>query len=175
MGLAATQLLSRLSAAGTALIGSASGVTARPDGTLDPVPVFAFHVEIDGIIEASFISCSGLNVTREVTALKEGGMNDGQHWIHTGLSFGKITLESGVTHSDALWRWFNTGAEDGKLEFKDFFIIQIVPYTDDVARRYSIQKGLPTAWTGPSLNTSGAEAAVEKLEIAFTRFTLATS
>lgn len=172
MGLTA---LSRLTSLGPSITGSPTGVTARPDGTLDPVPAYAFHVEIDGIIEASFTSCSGLSVTREATALKEGGLNDGVHWIHSGLSFGKITLESGITHSDALWQWFNTGAEDGKISFKDFFIIQIVPYTDDVARRYSIQKGFPTAWTGPSLNTGSSDSAVETLEIAFTRFTLATS
>lgn len=148
--------------------------TQRPDGKFDPVPAYAFHIEIDGIVEASFTACTGLSVTRDVTPLREGGMNDGVHWIHSGLSYGKITLESGVTHSDALWQWFITGAADGKITYKNFFILQMVPYTDKIARRYSIEKGFPTTWTGPGLNTGSADAAVETLEIAFTRFALAT-
>jgi phage tail-like protein len=146
--------------------------TARVDQKGDPVPAYAFHVEIDGIIEASFTSCSGLNVSRNVEPLREGGVNNSVKWIHSGLNFGKVTLESGITHSDALWLWFVTGAEDLKVGYKSVSILQMVPYTAKVARRYDLTNCMATTWTGPSLNTGSSDAAVETLEIAFQSFTL---
>lgn len=144
----------------------------RQDGKLDPVPAYAFHVEIDGILEASFTQCSGLSVTREVTALKEGGVNDAVRWLHSGLTFGKVTFHSGVCYSEALWKWFNEGAVDGKVKYKKVAVLQMTPYTKIVARRYDFTNCMATAWTGPSLNTGSNEAAIETLEIAFQRFAL---
>lgn len=143
---------------------------ARDDGKNDPVPAFAFRVLIDGIASATFTSCSGLSVTREVTPLREGGVNDGVTWLHTGLSYGKITLKSGITHSAALWEWFYTGALDGKVRYRQISIEQIVPYTQTVSRRYDLENAMATVWTGPSLDTGSSEVAVETLEIAFRRF-----
>ena len=145
---------------------------ARDDGKTDPVPSFAFSVVIDGITQATFTSCSGLSVTRAVTELREGGVNDGVTWLHTGLTYGKITLKSGITHSAALWEWFYTGALDGKVRFRQISVEQIVPYTQTVVRRYDLENAIATAWTGPSLDTGSNEVAVETLEIAFRRFTV---
>ena len=75
----------------------------RADGLVDPVPAYAFHVEVDDIIEASFVGCSGLNVTRQAEELSEGGVNDYKHWLHGPVSYGKITLRRGIVHSDELW------------------------------------------------------------------------
>ena len=143
---------------------------ARDDGKVDPVPAFAFRVLIDGVVGATFTSCTGLTVTRGVTELREGGVNDGAVWLHTGLSYGKITLKSGITHSAALWEWFYTGALDGKVRYRQVAIEQIVPYTQRVARRYDLENAMATVWSGPSLDTSSSEVAVETLEIAFRRF-----
>ncbi len=145
---------------------------AREDGKGDPVPAFAFRVAIDGVIGATCTGCTGLTVTRGVTELRQGGVNDGAVWLHTGLSYGKITLKSGITHSTALWEWFYTGALDGKISLKTITIEQIVPYTQTVARRYELANAIATVWSGPSLDTGSNEVAVETLEIAFQRFTV---
>lgn len=145
---------------------------AREDGKTDPVPAFAFRVVIDGIASATFTNCSGLTVTRAVTELREGGVNDGAVWLHTGLTYGKITLKSGITHSAELWEWFYTGALDGKVRYRQIAIEQIVPYTQRVARRYDLENAMATMWSGPSLDTGSSEVAVETLEIAFRRFTV---
>ncbi len=147
-------------------------MTNRQDGKRDPVPTFAFHVEISGIVEASFTQCSGLSVSRSVTALREGGVNDGVRWLHSGLTFGKVTLHSGVCYSEALWKWFEEGSADGKVRYKQVAILQMTPYTKIVARRYDLLNCMATQWTGPSLNTGSNEAAIETLEIAFQKFTL---
>jgi phage tail-like protein len=147
-------------------------VQARQDGSKDPVPSYAFHVEINGIVEASFTQCSGLSVTREVTALKEGGVNDGVRWLQSGLTFGKVTLQSGIAHSEVLWNWFKEGSEDAKVTYRRVAILQMVPYTQTVVRRYDLTRCMATAWTGPSLNTGSNEAAIETIELAFERFAL---
>lgn len=151
---------------------NSTSVTARPDGLVDPVPGYSYQVLIDNVLEAAFTTVSGLSVTRDVEMLREGGLNDGVHWLHTGYSFGKITLERGIAHSHALWDWFAIGAEDANVAKKSVVIEQIVPYTQKVARRYELENAIATSWTGPSLTSGSNDVAVETLEIAFTRFTL---
>ncbi len=153
---------------------SSSGASAqgRQDGKQDPVPSYAFHVEIDGIVEASFTQCSGLSVTREATPLREGGVNDAIHYLPGALSFGKVSLQSGIAHSDALWGWFNEGYADGKVSFRRVAVLQMVPYTQQVVRRYDLTNCMVTQWSGPSLNTGSNEAAIETIELAFSNFAL---
>jgi phage tail-like protein len=147
-------------------------VTARKDGKKDPLPLYSFHVEINGIIEASFTACSSISVQRNVTELREGGVNDGVRWLHDGLSFGKVTLTSGIAHSEALWNWFKEGDVDAKVRYRQVAILQMVPYTQLIARRYDLKNCMPTVWTGPNLNTGSSEVAVETLELAFQSFAL---
>lgn len=156
----------------TAKTDNSTTVAGRKDGKKDPLPSYAFHIEINGIIEASFTVCSGLSVRRNVTELREGGVNNGVRWLHSGLSFGKVTLTSGIAHSEALWDWFKEGEVDAKVRYRKVAILQMVPYTKVVARRYDLTNCMATAWTGPSLNTGSSEAAVETLELAFTAFAL---
>lgn len=158
-------------AAATATDNSTS-VTARPDGLVDPVPGYAYQVLLDNVLQAAFTSVSGLSVTRDVELLREGGLNDGVHWLHSGFSFGKITLERGIAHSHGLWDWFVIGAEDANVAKKSVVIEQLVPYTQKVARRYELEGAIATSWTGPRLAAGGTDVAVETLEIAFSRFTM---
>lgn len=163
MGVASA--ISKVSSAVDSLMG-------RQDGKKDPVPSYAFHVEIDGIVEASFIQCSGLSVTREVVTFKEGGLNDEVHHLPGPLTFGKVSLQSGIAYSDALWQWFDVGHQHGGVRFRNVAILQVVPYTQNVVRRYDLKDCMVTQWTGPSLNTSSNEAAIETIEMAFTKFKL---
>ena len=152
--------------------GALDSLMGRQDGKKDPVPSYAFHVQIQGIVEASFIQCSGLSVTREVVTLREGGYNDGVHYLPGQLSFGKVSLQSGIAYSDALWKWFNTGHEHGGVRFRDVAILQVVPYTQKVVRKYDLTHCMVTQWTGPSLNTGTNDAAIETIEFAFRNFAL---
>lgn len=147
----------------------------RADGLVDPVPAYAFHVEVDGIIEASFVGCSGLSVTRQAEELTVGGINDHKIWLHGPVSYGKITLRRGIARSDELWQWFIDGADKGSIDCRDISILQMVPYTDKVVRRYDLEEAFPTQWSGPNLDTNSNEVAIESLEIAFTKFKVSKS
>lgn len=151
---------------------NSTSVTTRSGGLMDPVPGYAYQVYFDNTLQAAFTNVTGLSVTRDVEMLREGGLNDQVHWLHSGFSFGKITLERGITHTLELWDWFVTGAEDANLTKKSVVIEQMVPYTQKVARRYELTDAIVTSWTGPGLSAGSTEVAVESLEIAFTRFTM---
>lgn len=152
--------------------GAIDTAMGRQDGQKDPVPAYAFAVEIDGIVEASFTQCSGFSVTREVTPIKEGGRNDEMRWLPSGWTFGKITLHSGITYSDALWSWFKEGSSDAKVKIRNVAILQMIPYTQTVVRRYDLTDCMVSQWSGPSLNSGSNEAAIETIELAFRKFAL---
>lgn len=140
---------------------------------IDPAPAFSFHIEVDHIIEARFLECSGLNIRRETLPHKEGGLNDGVHNLPGRLTYGNITLRHGITYSDALWEWYITGCEDGKVNYRSVTIYQYLPYTDrKTVRAYHLERAFPVTWTGPSLRTDSSEIAVESLEIAFMRLSV---
>lgn len=61
----------------------------------DPVKVFRFRVEIDGVVRAGFTECSGLERTTDVAEYREGGMNESPQ-KSAGLSkFSDIVLKRG--------------------------------------------------------------------------------
>lgn len=159
---------------GTAKAQIAVPQTERSDAIVDPIPAYAFYVEIDQIVEASFLGCSGLSMRREQPEIiKEGGLNNEVHVLPPRITYGQITLRHGITYSDALLQWFLEGAEDGKVSKRKVTIFQVVPYvTGKVVRRYTLENAIPVSWTGPGLETTSTEIAVETLELAFSKLTL---
>ncbi len=165
MGIAAGMAASALGLAG-------SNPLDRLDGKKDPVPAFAYSLEINSVQKATFTTCSGLSVKREFEAVKQGGFNDGVVYLPGRITYGQITLESGISTSEELWEWFLTGAIDGKVDYRKVTIKQFIPYTQDYVRKYELEDCFPVSWTGPSLDTSSTSVAIEKLELVFTRFTV---
>src|ERR1051325_8361832 len=90
-----------------------------PPGTrVDPLRGFNFLVELDGIAQASFQECSGLDASTDPVDYREGG--DPNHVRKlTGLNkYSAITLKRGITASDELWQWRQT-VIDGKTVRKN--------------------------------------------------------
>ncbi len=137
----------------------------------NPAANFRYYVELKNVIEGAFTECSGLNVEREVYQVKEGGVNDHVHMLPgRGLFPGNIVLKRGITYSDALWKWFQEGLLQGTTTETEMAIILIVRYkvpeSKRVTIRWNIDKAFPVKWSGPSLNSGGAEIAIETIEIA---------
>lgn len=143
---------------------------------VDPLLNFSFFIEINNVIEAGFIGCSGLNVKREVLPVKEGGVNDMVYSLPGQVTFGNITLKHGIALSDKLWKWFEKGYEYGMVDYRDdVSIIQAIPFRPHGShwvRRYHLRGAFPTAWTGPSLDTGNIEVAVETLELSIQKFSV---
>ena len=71
----------------------------------DPYGNFNFLVELDGIAQASFTDCSGLESTTEIIETREGGDNTTVRKLPGKTSYSDITLKWGLTDSTELWNW----------------------------------------------------------------------
>jgi phage tail-like protein len=129
----------------------------------DPYRSFNFLVEIDGITEAGFRECSGLDASTDPVDYREGA--DPNHVRKlTGLNkFTPITLKRGITDSDKLWKWRQT-VVDGKADRRNLSIVLLNEAREE-KWRWNIRNAWPSKWTGPSLNATSNEVAIETLEI----------
>ena len=130
---------------------------------VDPYRSFNFLVEIDGITQAGFQECSGLD---SQTASIDFRLGDDPMHVRklTGLNtFSAISLKRGVTDSDELWKWRQT-VVDGKTERRNGSIV-LLDEKGAEKLRWNFSNAWPSKWTGPSFTSTGNSIAVESLEI----------
>ena len=130
---------------------------------VDPYRGFNFLVEIDGIAQAGFQECSGLDSQTASVDYREGA--DPNHVRKlTGLNtFSAISLKRGITDSDELWKWRLT-AVDGKTERRNGSVV-LLDEKGAEKLRWNFSNAWPSKWTGPSFNSTGNSVAIETLEI----------
>lgn len=130
-----------------------------------PYRGFNFKVEIDGISEAGFQECSGLDVTTDPVEYREG--TDPNHVRHlTGLNkYSPITLKRGISDSSSLWNW-RQKVIDGKTERKNVSIV-LLNEAGDEKLRWNLTKAWPSKWTAPTFNSTSNEVAIESVEIVY--------
>ena len=134
----------------------------------DPAPVFKFWVELEDIVVAEFKECSGLRVEREVKQHQEGGVNDYVHILPGRIKHSNITLKYGVTDAEnltKLWKWFEKGLYDGRVERTNVSIL-LRDVGGDIVRRWNLINAYPVKWEGPQFNTESSQVAIETLELA---------
>jgi phage tail-like protein len=116
----------------------------------DPYRGYNFKLEIDGITRAAFREVSGLDAAEPARRLP------GQ------TKYSNITLKWGVTDDHSLLKWGDT-AIDGKTERRNGSIILMEK--DAPVKVWKFKNAWPIKWTGPSLNATAEEVAIETLEI----------
>ena len=137
----------------------------------DPHPTFRFWVEIQSIIVADFQECNGLRLERTVEMIEEGGVNDHVQILPGRNKYSNITLKKGVTSSDALWNWYQTGLYDAKVKRVNFSIL-LLSSTGTTVKRWNVVSGFPVKWEGPQFATDSNQISIETLEIAHHGLTL---
>ncbi len=105
--------------------------------------------------------CSGLKLGFDVLEYQEGGNNDFVHRLPGGLHYPNLVLSRGLTREDVLLKWFY--ATHTKAERKE---ITLTLSTADAERTWTFADAFPVEWTGPQIDSSGADIATETLEIA---------
>ncbi len=130
----------------------------------DPYRAYNFLVEIDGIARAAFRECSGLDTSQDPIEYREGGEPLTVRKLPGLVKYSNISLKWGTTDDAELWDW-RQKAMEGKVERKNGSII-LLDDTGAEKVRWNFREGWPTKWTGPSLNATGNEVAIETLEIA---------
>jgi len=130
----------------------------------DPYRVHNFIIEIDGISRAGFRECSGLDTSNDPIEYREGIDGRGFRKLPGLTKNANITLKWGTADDTSLWDWRKT-VMDGTVQRKNGSIV-LLDDTGAEKARWNFNDGWPTKWTGPALNATGNEVAIETLEIA---------
>lgn len=135
---------------------------------VDPFAGYNFMVELDGITRAGFKTCSGLDSSQNPGTYREGTDKTlGPRKVPGLVTYANVTLGRGVTSDRKLWDWREKAAK-GTLERHDISITLL----DDVGNpgiTWNLFECWPSKWTGPTLDATADEFAIETLEIAFER------
>jgi phage tail-like protein len=132
----------------------------------DPLLRHKFWVEIDGIAQAFFQECSGLEVSTSVEAYEEGGQNSYTHQFPTRSTVGRVTLKKGLAEPDALWTWY-LDVINGTIRRRSVTILLFENKVDgqsDAAVAWTLEDALPVRWVAPVFNADEAKPAVDQLE-----------
>ena len=129
----------------------------------DPLRAFQFLVELDGITRASFRECSGLDSSQDPIEYREGGEGLTARKLPGLNKYANISLKRGITDDTELWAWRHEAAE-GRVKRKNGSII-LMDESGAEAARWNLDTAWPATWTGPSLNATGNEVAIETLEL----------
>jgi len=131
---------------------------------VDPYRAYNFKIEIQGSIVGHFTQCSGMEVKVHPIAYRESGNSQVVHYVPGQVEYSPITLHYGLTESRDLWNWFMTGVQ-GKVERRNLSIV--LTGSDGVSEvtRWNLFHAWPTAWTGPLLETTAHEVAIESLTL----------
>ena len=132
--------------------------SSRPD----PVAELRFKVELPGLNIGRFRECTGIGVEIETKEYMEGGSNDYVHKLPTRVKYPNVVLKRGVTHEDALLRWF--WETRTAVKRRDMTITLLGPGAKTV-RTWAFLNAFPIKWTGPNLNAGSNQIATETLEV----------
>ena len=117
-----------------------------------------FDVAVGG-----FSECSGLEMSLDVEEYQEGGRNGAVLKFPTRVKWTNITLKKGVGAGTGLWDW-HYGFVEGKGKRRD----GVIALLNDLHLPNNIwyfRRGLPVKYTGPTMNASQNNVAVESIEI----------
>ncbi|MCC6192605.1 MAG: phage tail protein [Anaerolineales bacterium] len=134
----------------------------------DPLVGYHFHVEIDGISQAQFRECTGLDSENEIIEYKEAGTG-GQTIIRKqpgALKWSNLELKRGITDIMELWEWRKL-VEQGKVNDarKNGSVVLYNQANEEIAR-WNFVDGWPSKISGPQAKADGNEVAIEALTIA---------
>ncbi len=133
----------------------------------DPLVSYHFHIEIDGISQAQFKECSGLESSSEIIEYKEAN-KDGQTIVRKipgVLKWADIVLKRGITDVLELWEWRKL-VEQGKVnEARKNGSIVLYDQANTEIARWNFVDGWPSKVTGPQFSADKNEVAVEEVTI----------
>ena len=128
--------------------------------------VYYFAVEIEGVQEAFFRSCSGLKSEAEVVPMPEGGLNTTEHKLIGRTKHPQIVLKQGFANAQ-LWNKrlsFVSDEPGAPIVRFNGTIIQFGP-GGKRAHVWQFQKAWISKWDGPDFDATKNEISLESIEI----------
>lgn len=112
---------------------------------------------------AGFSECTGLEMTLDMAEYEAGGNNTTVLQFPTRMKWSPVVLKRGVGNGTDLWDWFYSFVE-GEGTRRDG-VITLRNERHEPHTVWGFRRGLPLKWTGPTMNASRAEVAIEAIEI----------
>ena len=137
-------------------------------GKKDQIAGYTFQLEVDGITEATFRECSGLDTETQVIESKESGLK-GQTIIRKlpgALKWGDIQLKRSMTKGSMELHDWRQKAIDGDTQgMRKNGSIVVYDYKNEEVMRWNFVDGWLSKLGGPTLNAGGNDLAVESITI----------
>ena len=116
------------------------------------------------VLAGGFMECSGIEMSMQPEEYKEGGNNGRVLKFPSRVTWTNLTLKKGIAASTSLWDW-HYGFVEGKGKRRDGVIIlqSDLHVPNNI---WSFRRGLPVKYTGPAMNATQSNVAIEAIEIA---------
>lgn len=128
----------------------------------DPFVVFRFDLRFEGESLGGFSECNGLNLETQLQDYAEGGQNDFTHKFPTRTVQANLVLKRGIVDR-RLWDWYFRLTQ-GRVEQRSVTVLVHDP-SGDVVMEFQLRAAFPCKWSGPDLNASQSNVALETLEL----------
>jgi phage tail-like protein len=126
---------------------------------------YNFVIDIQGVASGYFTEVSGLSISVESIAYREGGAAPAVRKLPGRVEYGDVALKWGMSESTELWEWLMTTVQ-GNVERKELSIILMAPDGQQENTRWNLHSAWPTAWRGAQLRGDAQGVAIETLSIA---------
>ena len=135
----------------------------------DPYGGYNFIVTINGVsndgkmAKGSFTEASGLEVEVAPIEYRNGSEDITVRKLPGLKKFTNITLKRGITGDIEFWNWIRTAMKGQILRAEGSVVLQ--DENQQEVMRWNFRRGWPCKHTGPGLNATNNEIAMETLEI----------
>lgn len=137
------------------LVDTSSPLAAIGTFALDAI----FNVPIGG-----FSECTGIEMAMAPEEYKEGGNNGATLKFPSRVAWSNLTLKRGIGFDTTLWDW-HFGFVTGEGRRRDG-MITLLDSERNPSMVWFFRRGLPIKYSGPSLNATQNNVAIESIEIA---------
>jgi phage tail-like protein len=129
----------------------------------DPFRGFRYLVEMNGLISGGFVRVKGVSRELKYESYREGGVNEYEHKLATGVVHSVVVLERGLA-SDDLWKWA-LAAADGQVERRTVFV-RVQDEAGEKAWAWQIESAIPVKWSCSDVDANSSHVLMESLELA---------
>jgi phage tail-like protein len=143
-----------------------AGVQAPIVERKDPNGGYSFLVEIDGIVQASFRSVEGINVTVSVAEYRDGNDVINPRLLPGIAHYGPLRLSYGLVDTNTeLWGWMEETLA-GNVERKNLSIVILDPSRTEIMR-IQVSQAWPSGWSVSKLDSLDKGPAIAELVIQY--------
>lgn len=131
----------------------------------DPLPVFCFHVVLEGCDPAFFKSVTGLKYEMETVQHREGGQNATTYQLVGGTKWTNVTLKQGFTKDSRLLAWRDEWLDPTQGTRVDV-AITLLDTALNPQKTWNLHRAFPVKWEVSEFDASKSELAIETIELA---------